>query len=359
MKTAVVTFFDAYPPKSGAGVVVYDFFHSWPDDNKCLFQMSTEKIYKKKIINTKLIKNKAIFKILSLPILILRLLKYFNNSKKKILVIEGASWIFYSYLVIFFLKLLFSDIFIIYRSHNIEYEIRKKNSSLFIGLFTKYIEKKVFNLSNIVTAVSMLEQKKISKYYNVRTRLFPNSIRIIDFIKLKEKPVKKIPKKYILFCGSYEYLPNKYAIDNLINNILPIINKKNIYLVLTGSSNINFNNNKVINLGNVKRAELKFLYKNAICLMATLFDGYGTRVKIIESLILESNVISTSKGIEGINFYPRQRVIIANQKNKMISGIYNFMKFKKYNKIKNLNNKILKYYSMEDNVNKLFNDIYV
>jgi hypothetical protein len=357
MKTAVVTFFDAYPPKSGAGVVVYDFFNSWPDNSKRLFQMSTKKIYKSKIINTQLIKNKPIFKILSLPILILRLLKYFKNSKKKILVIEGASWIFYPYFIIFFLKLLFSDIFIIYRSHNIEYEIRKKNSSFFIGLFTKYIEKKVFNLSNIVTAVSTLEQKKINKYYNIKTRLFPNSIRIIDFIKLKEKAVKKIPKKYILFCGSYEYLPNKYAIDYLINKILPIINKKNIYLVLTGSSNINFNNNKVINLGNVKRAKLKFLYKNAICLMATLFDGYGTRVKIIESLILQSNVVSTSKGIEGINFYPSQKVTIANQKNKMISSIYNFMRFKKNNKLKNINDKILKYYSMENNANKLFNDI--
>ena len=141
MKTAIVTFFDAYPAKSGAGVVIYDFFNSWPHFNKFLFQMSTEKINQKKIINTKIIKNKPIFKIISLPILILRLLKYFHNSKKKILILEGASWILYSYFVIFFLKLLIPNIFIIYRAHNIEYEIRKKNSSFFISLITKYIEK--------------------------------------------------------------------------------------------------------------------------------------------------------------------------------------------------------------------------
>ena len=28
MKTAIVTFLDAYPAKSGAGVVIYDFFNS-------------------------------------------------------------------------------------------------------------------------------------------------------------------------------------------------------------------------------------------------------------------------------------------------------------------------------------------
>jgi len=356
VKTAIVTFFDAYPAKSGAGVVIYDFFNSWPHFNKFLFQMSTEKINQKKIINTKIIKNKPIFKIISLPILILRLLKYFHNSKKKILILEGASWILYSYFVIFFLKLLIPNIFIIYRAHNIEYEIRKKNSSFFISLITKYIEKKVFNISNVVTTVSNLEQKKANKYYSVKTRLFPNSIRVSDFIKLKDKRVKKLPKKYILFCGSYEYRPNKSAIDYLINNILPIVNKKNIYLVLTGGPNINFNNDKVINLGFVERAQLKFLYKNAICLMATLFEGYGTRVKIIESLILQSNVISTSKGIEGIDFYPKKKIIITNQKKKIVDAVYYFMQLKN-NKLKNLTQRLSKYYSMENNANLLYKDI--
>jgi len=356
MKTAIVTFFDAYPAKSGAGVVIYDFFNSWPHFNKFLFQMSTEKINQKKILNTKIIKNKPIFKIISLPILILRLLKYFHNSKKKILILEGASWILYSYFVIIFLKLLIPNIFIIYRAHNIEYEIRKKNSSFFISLITKYIEKKVFNISNVVTTVSKLEQKKANKYYGVKTRLFPNSIRVNDFIKLKDKTVKKLPKRYILFCGSYEYRPNKSAIDYLINNVLPIVNKKNIYLVLTGGPNLNFNNDNVINLGYVERAQLKFLYKNAICLMATLFEGYGTRVKIIESLILQSNVISTSKGIEGIDFYPKKKIIVTNQKKKIVKEVYYFMQLKK-NKLKNINQRLSKYYSMENNANLLYKDI--
>jgi hypothetical protein len=356
MKTAIVTFFDACPPKSGAGVVIYDFFNSWPDSNKCLFQMSTKKFDKNKIINTKLIKNRPIFKIICLPILVFRVFRYLQNSKKKILVLEGASWIFYSYFVIIFLKLLLPNVFIIYRAHNIEYEIRKKNASFFISLITKYIEKKVFNISNIVTTVSKLEQKKTNKYYGIKARLFPNSIRVNDFLKLKDKPVNKLPKKYILFCGSYEYRPNKSAIDYLINKVLPFITKKNIYLVLTGSPNISFNNDKVINLKYVQRSQLKFLYKNAICLMATLFEGYGTRVKIIESLILQSNVISTNKGIEGIDFHQSKKIIIANQKKKIVAGIYYFMKFKN-NKFKSPIQKLSKYYSMENNANSLYKDL--
>jgi hypothetical protein len=356
MKTAIVSFFNVYPPRTGAGIVIYDFFCSWPSSKKRLFQMSTENLYKKKIINTKLIKNKPIFKIISLSILLLKLLKYFNNSKKKILILEGASWIFYSYFIIFFLKIFLPDIFIIYRSHNIEYEIRKKKSFFLISLVTKYFEKKVFSISNICTTVSKLDQKKINKYYRIQTKLFPNSIRVKDILRLKEKIIEKLPRKYILFCGSYDYRPNKSAIDYIINKILPIVSKKNIHLILTGSPNINFNNNKVINLGYVKREELKFLYKNAICLLATLFEGYGTRIKIIEAMILQSNIISTIKGIEGIDFFPNKKIIVTNNKKKIVNSIYYFSKLKK-KKLSYVNVKLLKNYSMENNSNILYKDV--
>lgn len=353
MKTAVVSFFDAYPPKSGAGVVICDFFNSWPDLNKCLFQMSAYKFNKDKIKNINIFFNKPIFKLFFLPSLILKLLKYFNNEKKKILIIEGASWIFYSYFVIFFLKKFLPNVFIIYRSHNIEYEIRKKRSSFFIYLATKYFEKKVFTISDISTTVSVLEKKKVKKYYGVQTKLFPNSIRVNDYLALKFNVVKNLPKKYILFCGSYEYSPNKFAIDFIINKILPSISKKNIYLVLTGTAaSINFNDKNIINLHYVKKSQLKFLYKNAICLMVTLSEGYGTRVKIIESLILGSNIITTHKGIEGIDYKDNVRIVVTNSKKKMIKSIYNFMNSKS-SKLKNSNKSILKYYSMEKNASRL------
>jgi hypothetical protein len=355
MKTAIVSFFDVYPVKSGSGVVISDFFQSWPDNRKCLFQISQQNIKKKKIINTRLIKNKPIFKIIVLPLIIYKIYKYLNNSKKKILILEGASWIFYSYIVIFFLRVLLSNIFIIYRSHSIEYEIRKKNSSLFIALITRYFEQRVYSLANISTNVSNLEQKKVKKYFNIKTHLFPNSIRVNDLIKLKENKIKNLPEKYILFCGSYEYLPNKTAIDFLIKKIMPAINKKDkIFLLLTGSSpNINLNNKMVINLNYIRKSQLKFLYNNAICLIAPIFEGYGTRIKILEALTLGVNIISTPKGIEGINYKKVKRIVITNSLNKMVNSIHQFIRLKK-NKKKFV---IYKDYSMEFNAKKLYDEI--
>ena len=37
MKSAVVTFFDCYPPKTGSGNVCFDFFSAWPGTNKNSF----------------------------------------------------------------------------------------------------------------------------------------------------------------------------------------------------------------------------------------------------------------------------------------------------------------------------------
>ena len=47
MKTAIITFFDTYPAKTGSGTVCTDFFNSWPLPNKKLFQFSKSDISKK------------------------------------------------------------------------------------------------------------------------------------------------------------------------------------------------------------------------------------------------------------------------------------------------------------------------
>jgi len=355
MKTAITCFFDVYPAKSGSGVVCYDFFKSWPSQDKKLFQMSDQDINIKNIKNIKLIKNKPIFKILSLPILLFNLVKYFHSSKHNILIIEGPSWIFYSFLIIIFFKIFFKNTLIIYRSHSIEYEIRKNNSNMLIVLISKICENIVYKYSHISTSVSDFEKDKVFKYYKVKTFLFPNSIRIINLKNIKEKKINKLPKKYILFCGSYDYKPNKYAIDYIVRKILPEISLKGIRLVLTGGCLKNFYDKNICNLNYVTRSELKFIYKKSICLVVPLFEGYGTRIKILEALVLGCNILTTKLGIEGINYSKSDRSIkITNSPVQMINSILLFSKFKKK---ENNRKKIFDNYSMEKNAHLLFKKV--
>tara|TARA_A100001011_G_C14188111_1_gene790009 strand:- start:137 stop:1207 length:1071 start_codon:yes stop_codon:yes gene_type:complete len=353
MKTAIITFFDSFPPKTGSGVVCTDFFECWPDQNKRLFQLSTIKIKHKKIETIKLYKNKPIFKIISIPNIIIKLAKYFKDEKKKFIIIEGPSWIFYSFIIIFFFKTFYKNINIIYRSHSVEYEIRKNNSNLFIQYLTKAFENYVINNSDIATSVSSLEKNIFKKYYKAKTYLFPNSVDFKRLECLKMEKIKKIPKKFILFCGSYDYKPNKYAIDFIEKKILPKIEKKNIYLVLTGNHKKKFKNKNIINLGFVNNKKLKYLHYKSVCLFTPLKEGYGTRIKILEALVHKNRIITTKKGIEGISFSSNKNIKVLENKNKMIKLIEKFSTEKKVFK----SNKNLFHYSMRSNCKRLFNFI--
>ena len=86
----------------------------------------------------------------------------------------------------FSFKILLPNSKIIYISHSIESEIRKKYSNKLIYYLTKFLERFVFKYSYLSTSVSKLEQNKIKKLYDHKTILYPNAITI-DNQNKKEK----------------------------------------------------------------------------------------------------------------------------------------------------------------------------
>ena len=180
-KTAFVTFFPIKPDNMGSSAVVNSRFENWPSQKK-LFQISHVKNLNDKNIETIFIKKETpLRKIFSLPKITFKIFQYLKKSKKKNLVLEGASWIFYSFFIIFFLKIFLPQINIIYISHGIESEIRKKYSNTFIFILTKLFEKLVFKYSNIATSVSKKDKDKIKKIYNEETKILPNGISLKKF----------------------------------------------------------------------------------------------------------------------------------------------------------------------------------
>ena len=327
-KTAFVAFFPILPNNMGSSAVVNSRFKNWPTKKK-LFQLSHLKNINNKNIKTiKLKKEKPLNKIFSLPQLINEIYNYLKNSKKKILIIEGASWIFYSFIIISSFKILFPKLKIIYISHSIESEIRKKFSNILIYLLTKFLEKLVFKKCDVVTSVSKIEQYKIKKIYKQKTTLFPNGIDLNFIVK-----TKKTKSNYIIYCGSYLYKPNKEAIDYLNDKIMPEIIKKypNHKLILTGGG-YKKKYTWLINKGIVSKKYLYRLIFNSTCLCVPLKFGSGTRIKIIEALSLGAVVLSSAKGIEGLELLNKNPPYIFNNNNltkKILSVIKNNKKVKK------------------------------
>ena len=338
----------------GSSTVVNSRFNNWPLKKK-IFQISHLKKINNQTIETIYInKEKPIYKILKLPELITRIYRYFNSSKKKLLVIEGASWIFYSFIVIFFFKFFFSNVKIIYISHSIESEIREKYSNKVIYLLTKLLEKLVFQFSDLSTSVSKKERDKINLLYKVKTILLPNGIQLYKF-----KKQKKINGDYIIYTGSYLYKPNKDAIDYLNTCIMPKLIKKmpNLNLVLTGGG---FKKKYpwVIDKGIVSKNDLyNFLFFSK-CLCVPLKFGSGTRIKIIEALSLGTIVISSKKGIEGINLKKTNPPFITDGDKNFINKILNVIKNNKKFKSKSNNSKkfYVENYSMKNILKKFINE---
>lgn len=316
-KTAFVTFFPIIPNNMGSSTVVNERFNSWPKKKK-LFQIShLKKTNNNKIKTIFINKEKPIFKIASLPKMVYEIYLYLKNSKKKILIIEGASWIFYSFIVFVFLKFIFKDLITIYMSHSIESEIRKKYSNKIIFNITYYFENYIFNKVNFATTVSNEERKKIKRLYKINTILFPNSVEI------KKKIGKRaINCKYILYSGSYYYKPNKDAIDELNNNIFPKLIKKypNLKLVLTGGG-YKKKYPWLINKNIVTKNKLYNFIRYALCMCVPLKFGSGTRIKILETLCVGGIVVSSKKGIEGINLKKKNPPFIYKKNNHLIKKI--------------------------------------
>ena len=123
-------------------------------------------------------------------------------------------------------------------------------------LFEKYI----FNKSYLSTCVSKVDKIKIQKLYRINSEIFPNIINIPK----KIKNVPKIKGKYLLYSGSYEYLPNKNAIDTLVKTLMPKILKKNpnLFLVITGNKKIPYNHKWLKNLKMVCKKKYLNILRN-------------------------------------------------------------------------------------------------
>ena len=133
--------------------------------------------------------------------LIYKLFIFLKKDNKRIVIIEGCSWIGFSFLLIVLLKLFLIKVIIIYHAHNIEYEIRERKNNFLIKYLSKLFEKYVYNIADYATVVSKRDQIKIKKLYNL------NSIILKNGVSRNRNKIKKLNnfkyKDFIIFSGNF------------------------------------------------------------------------------------------------------------------------------------------------------------
>jgi hypothetical protein len=350
ISTVFITFFSVFPNTNGSAAMINNRFNNWPYRKKLFFLSEKKPKKTNKYYSIKLKKEKPIYKLINIPLLIFKVYNYLKKFKKKIIVIEGSSWILYSFISYLLLKFLLPESKIIYISHNVEAEIRKKKSKI-IYIITKILEKFIFKNISISTVVSDADRLKIKKLYNVNAKVFPNATSI----KFKKTKIN-IKEDYMIYSGSYLYGPNKDAIDYLNQKIMPNLIKKKpkLKLVLTGGG-YNKKFPWLINKKIVSKNQLyNLVYKSKIMCVPLRF-GSGTRIKILEALSIGTIVISTTKGIEGIKLNASNPPYVISTREEFLKKISNVLKNYKKNRMRSESDKYyyLSQYSM-NNVTKNF-----
>lgn len=122
----------------------------------------------------------------------------------------------------------------------------------------------------------------------------------------------------ILSVGTFKWLPNREAVDFLVEKIWPLVKKKlkNVRLQIVG----NAPSQKVLNYGladpNISVAgqveDIRYAFKSADLLLAPVFSGKGTRYKILEAMACSTPVVASKIAVEGLDVENGKHVLTSN-----------------------------------------------
>jgi glycosyltransferase involved in cell wall biosynthesis len=191
-------------------------------------------------------------------------------------------------------------------------------------------ERKYLPLFDYVITVSDTDIQYLKKYFKkAKGLVVPNGIESVVVKKLKSYANKKLTLGYI---GSFSHPPNKFAVNYFLNNIAKSISAKGVKFdyLLAGSINRDEVENMVSKAKIGNRNCIKILgfvnetsdFFNSIdLLVAPIFSGSGTRVKIVESLSCGTPVLTTSVGAEGLETINSNYLLLANNTSEFVEGI--------------------------------------
>jgi len=138
----------------------------------------------------------------------------------------------------------------------------------------------------------------------------------------------------VLFVGTFKWLPNREAVDFLVNKIWPLIREKipNAVLKIVGNAptvqieQLAESKNGITVAGGIP--DIRDAFVNADVLIAPVFSGKGTRYKVLESLAAGTAVVATPTAVEGLRVKNGVHVSVANDANSLAKETIKLLKDK-------------------------------
>ena len=230
------------------------------------------------------------------------------------------------------------------------------------------------SLPHYSNCISILTVSKIdSSYLKISHNGKPKNknipIRVSNIGVNIPKNIKILPTKknnQIIFFGSLWYEPNLNACFWLMREIMPLLKKKvpNINLLIAGANPAKkllkeVKKDKQVYLISNPKSLNKFIQESSLC-VAPMLSGSGQQFKLIESLALNTPVITTSKGAKPLGLINNKQALIRDSKESFAKAIVEFLKDKELrsNLSKNGFKFVYSKYSWEKIVAELINECY-
>lgn len=194
--------------------------------------------------------------------------------------------------------------------HNFETKIKENHAQHILNEASKHqklLELYECNIDKFFTEIWVCsnEDKKKFKDLNIETQVrFYNLPNGSDTNERQLQAFNSNNYHKFLFVGSLNYKPNYRGLEWFVNNIF-IHLSQHFQLDIVGRS-AHINNFKYVekftNINLIGEVEdIEKIYQKYDSFIVPLLDGSGTRLKILEAMSYGKLIISTAKGIEGIN----------------------------------------------------------
>lgn len=223
---------------------------------------------------------------------------------------------------------------LIYRSHNIEYQVWKRLSvqkhdplkKWYLGLMARRIKKYELQQLNKFDAITVFTRPDMETLQrngiNVSIGILPIGIDI----KRYNPDLSKTEFPSLFFLGSLDWLPNREGMEWFLDNFYTDLTTDNLRVKFYVAGNDvpeQFDDyeamGKIFIQGEVDDA-LEFVNSKAI-MVVPLLSGGGMRVKIVEGMAMQKCIIATSLGAEGINYKHGENILIANTREEFYKAI--------------------------------------
>ncbi|MGA2587211.1 MAG: glycosyltransferase family 4 protein [Candidatus Aminicenantales bacterium] len=332
MRTAVLSFYEAYPPVCGAAAVAYNVAKQLPGE-KLLIQLVEAKRDEVahedfEIVDLPMRSSRHLVKALHLAVQFPRIAKLLKSFAPDWLILEGSSWTVY-YLAFFdFLKIRRAPYKILYHAHNVEYLLRAGKNGRVVAALTKWAEGLLANRADLVTAVSEVDAGHFKRLYGIDPLIFPNGVDVGQFQDVSPESVQAVKTKYglsgkiALFMGLTNFRPNAEALAFLLKDVFPGLVGvcPDAKLAVLGGR-LERRADWLINPGVIPFQEIPAFIKACDVCLAPIFSGSGTRLKILEYMAAGRPVIATPKGAEGLSVRDGENIVMAEDAPGFINKI--------------------------------------